>query len=58
MNTGIQLNERQRIAAYQRGWNDAQQGRAARKDQAIMYMIGFVEATRGSTQRFVNHGDH
>jgi len=48
----IQLNEQQRIAAYQRGWNDAQARRDAQKDQPIMYQIGFIEAAKGAPQRF------
>lgn len=48
----VQLNEQQRIAAYQRGWNDAQAHRDAQPDQPIMYAIGFVEAKRGAPQRF------
>ena len=51
----IQLNEQQRVAAYQRGWNDAQRGRNAQKDQPIMYQIGFIEATKGSPNRFEFH---
>jgi len=48
----IQLNEQQRVAAYQRGWNDAQCGRDAQKGQSIMYQIGYIEAVKGAQQRF------
>lgn len=48
----IQLNEQQRIAAYQRGWNDAQKARAPRADQPILYQIGYFESSKGSPQRF------
>jgi hypothetical protein len=54
----IQLNEQQRIAAYQRGWNDAQARREAQKDQPIMYAIGYVEAAKGSPQRFATSLEH
>jgi hypothetical protein len=48
----INLNEQDRIAAYQRGWNDAQGARPARSEQPIMYTIGYVESMKGATQRF------
>ncbi len=51
----IQLNEQQRVAAYQRGWNDAQRNRDARRDQPIMYHIGFFEAAKGAPHRFESH---
>lgn len=51
----IQLNEQQRIAAYQRGWNDAQSRRTAQQNQPILYQIGFIEATRGAPNRFDLH---
>ena len=53
----LQLDEQQRIAAYQRGWNDAQRGRNAHKDQPIMYSIGYVEAVKGAPNRFETHAD-
>lgn len=49
----IQLNAQQRIAAYQRGWNDAQQARQPRNDQPILYQIGYFESSKGAPQRFV-----
>ncbi|MDR3389089.1 MAG: hypothetical protein P4L92_18770 [Rudaea sp.] len=54
----IQLNEQQRIAAYQRGWNDAQARRGAQPDQPIMYTIGYVEAVRGAPRRFATDLEH
>lgn len=54
----IQLNEQQRIAAYQRGWNDAQAHRIAQTEQPIMYTIGYVEALRGAPQRFTPELEH
>lgn len=51
----LSLTEQQRIAAYQTGWNDAQQGRQARPNQPIMYQIGFIEAGRGVPNRFLPH---
>lgn len=52
----IELNEQERIAAYQRGWNDAQYGRAARPMQPIMYQIGYIESMKGVTKRFQSYG--
>lgn len=45
-------SEKERIAAYQRGWNDAQRGREAQPMQTIMYQIGFIEAKKGAPHRF------
>lgn len=53
----IQLNEQQRVAAYQQGWNDAQRGRPAQKDQSIMYQIGYIEASKNVPHRFQPHED-
>ena len=49
----IQLNEAQRVAAYQSGWNDAAKHRAPQDNQPIMYSIGYLESSRGAPQRFV-----
>ena len=49
----IQLNEQQRVAAYQAGWNDAQRERAPQLNQPIMYQIGYLESSKGAPQRFV-----
>jgi len=54
----IQLNERQRIAAYQRGWNDAQKDRAPRTGESITYQIGYIEALKRVSNRFVKHEAH
>jgi hypothetical protein len=51
----LQLNEQQRIAAYQRGWNDAQRGRAQARNEPIMYQVGYIEASKGSPNRFIPH---
>lgn len=51
----VQLNEQQRVAAYQRGWNDAQRGRTQARNEPIMYQIGYIEALKGSPNRFVTH---
>lgn len=48
----LQLNEQQRVAAYQRGWNDAQGRRPAQPDSPIMYQIGYIESLRGAPARF------
>lgn len=49
----VQLNEQQRIAAYQHGWNDAQRKREPATDQPIMYQVGYLESLKGAPQRFV-----
>ena len=54
----FQLNEQQRIAAYQRGWNDAQNGRKPQMGQPVMYQIGYIEASKNVPHRFVNHEAH
>jgi hypothetical protein len=54
----IQLNEQQRIAAYQRGWNDAQSRREPQQDQPIMYSIGYIEAVQGAPRRFSTSLEH
>lgn len=51
----ITNTEKERIAAYQRGWNDAQRGRTAQQNQPIMYQIGFIEAMKGAPHRFETH---
>ena len=53
----VLLNEQQRIAAYQTGWNDAQRAREPQKGQSIMYQIGYIEALKGSPNRFDSHED-
>lgn len=40
----IETTPAERIAAYQRGWNDAACGRPRAKDQPIMYAIGFQDS--------------
>lgn len=52
MNDTVKQDETQRIASYNRGWNDAQCGRVPRYDQPIMYAIGYTEAKRGTQHRF------
>lgn len=51
----ITNSEKERIAAYQRGWNDAQRGRDAQPCQTIMYSIGYIEAKKGAPHRFETH---
>lgn len=48
----MKLTEEQRIAEYRQGWNDAQRNRPAQLGHSIMYQIGFMEAKRGSVERF------
>lgn len=40
-----QMIERDRIARYMRGWNDAATGRAPRED-SLGYALGYLDAMR------------
>ena len=51
----FQFTEQQRIAAYQRGWIDAQRGREPQHDQPIMYQVGYTEASKSVPNRFTLH---
>jgi len=53
----VLLNEQQRIAEYRDGWNDAQRDRNAQAGRSIMYQIGYIEASKGSPQRFFDHDE-
>lgn len=46
------LTEQERIADYQRGWNDAMKSREPALGHSIMYQIGYLEARKGGTRRF------
>lgn len=50
--TLIETTEAERVAAYQRGWNDAARARRPQKDQPIMYAIGYQEAMHGERNRY------
>lgn len=43
--------EQERIAAYQRGWNDAQRQREPQRDAGLLYSMGYIDAKRGNSPR-------
>lgn len=50
----IETTERERVEYYQKGWNDAQAGRQRKSDMPIMYVIGYVDASRREAPRNVH----
>lgn len=42
----IRISERERIAAYKRGWNDAQCNRKKRAQQLMVYIVGYLDAKK------------
>lgn len=50
--TLIETTEAERIAAYQRGWNDAARGREPISVFPIMYAIGYKDCKTGTPARY------
>lgn len=51
----ITNNEKERIATYQRGWNDAQRDREPAIGESLMYQIGYLDGLKRLPRRFVTH---
>lgn len=48
----LTMSEGERIAEYQRGWNDSTQRIAPDAEATILYFIGYREQARGGAPRF------
>lgn len=46
------ISEKQRIADYQRGWNDATGRQKLNSWEPVAYHLGFIEATSRTPNRF------
>lgn len=48
----IETSEAERIALYQRGWNDAARGDSAARGLPISYALGFTDYARNHPARY------
>lgn len=48
----IDMSEQERIAEYQRGWNDGAQHTQPDAEASILYFIGYRESNCGFAPRF------
>jgi hypothetical protein len=48
----VNMTDAERIAEYQRGWNDSARHNEPDCEATILYFIGYREQTRGDAPRF------